>query len=144
MYTFVTTPGIEKIITGQIYPGVRTKIDTELALHRHLLPRIENGEKTMTVRYGRDRIRVPAGPELPLVLTSQSPWLVADKEAHGTIRIPRFTVKRFGELTIQDAQRDGYATIAELTDAIRRIYEPLHKAPVLDDEWVSIYELKLP
>lgn len=143
MYTFITTPGIEKIITGQIYPGVRTKIDTELALHRHLLGGIESGEKTTTVRYGRDRIRVPAGPELPLFLTSPSPWLTADKEPHGTIRIPRFTVKRFGELTDNDARRDGYATLAELKDAIRRIYEPLYNAPVLDDEWVSIYELKL-
>jgi len=139
IYTFINTPGVDMIVE-QVYGDVKVRLDPLLMLYEDLLPRVLAGKKTTTVRYGGDRIRVPAMQEVPLYLTRRND--AAYKQPHGKIVIPGFTIKKFSQLDEKDAMRDGYTTAQDLKDAIARIYEPI-AGPVDPNAWVSIYDIKI-
>ncbi len=139
IYTFVNTPGVDMIVE-QVYDDVKVRLDPLLMFYEDLLPNVLAGKKTTTVRYGGDRIRVPAMQEVPLYLTRRDDS--AYKQPHGKIAIARFTIKKFSQLDEKDAQRDGYATAQELKEVITRIYEPI-TGPVDPNAWVSIYDIKI-
>lgn len=141
-YSFVTQPHIAYIVTGQIFPGTQVKEDPIIFLRARDLPFLENGTTRTLVQYGGERIRVPEEPVLPLVLIE--PGNPQYPRLHWSIRVPHFAVTRFGELTSDDARSAGYRTLDELVAATKRACECSNgRSMILDEDWVSIYELRL-
>jgi len=85
-----------------------------LRLRPELLAATRSGQKQSTIRRGRRQIRTGL-----LVLESRGESLL--------VHVTGVTYKRFGELTEEDAQGDGYQNLAQLREELRSYYPKLRK-----------------
>lgn len=70
------------------FPGMKIKIDKELAFYNYLISKIESREEICTIRFRPNTIRIPGGANGIVDWIETSP---TDKNYHkqlGTIRIP--------------------------------------------------------
>ncbi len=115
--------------TGQIL-----FVRTGFPLYGEYLDWLKEGRKVTTIRFRKDAVEFPAtyAPQL---------FGTADYELTRTgekllIYVQGIEYKRFGDLTIDDALRDGFRSYDEMRTALTTIY------PSLDDEsWVTIYSI---
>ncbi len=82
------------------------------ALKPEYMPLIETGRKRSTIRSGIRRVE-PGGAAI-----------VAGKQVI-PVRLTRHVVKRFDELTEDDARTDGFDSLGALLEALRRFYPDL-------------------
>jgi carbamoyltransferase len=95
------------------------------------------GKKTTTIRYKNGAIDAPKRCVLPLYASED--FLPSASYTHkGIVSIRSFSVKHFGNLTEEDAQRDGFNNHRELVEALTTIYGVID-----DDQPVSIYGIDL-
>ena len=117
------------------FPRMKLKEDSEMMMY-------ESGaslvglSKIDTVRYKNGVIRYPSAEPIPFILTRENDKNYRKQE--GNILVPSMTVKRLGEITEEDAIRDGCRNKAELIGELVMIYEPIY-GPVSLDHLVSIY-----
>lgn len=107
----------------------RVQIRKFMLIDNTYVPKILSGKKTTTIRFGHYEAK--PGREVYLV-SRPSDTAVAKVLIRGVTR------KRVGELTNEDAKKDGFRDVRELLNALRKIYGPLDA----EDE-VSIIEFEL-
>ncbi len=98
---------------------------------------LKHGKKVTTIRYRKGAIEYPIDVVMPLYVTedySKSPR--GGKEA--SVRVRGYHVKSFGELTDNDAIRDGFKNASELHTILGRIY-----GSVSNNDPVAIYGIEL-
>ena len=124
------------LVREQLVTDFRLELrtDTELSLLDTFVPLLASGQKATTVRYAKNKIRVPQETVLGLFETK------ADDKNYkleiGSVYIPTMTVKSIGDLTQDDGKRDGFSGKEELISIIEGIY-----GKVGLDELVSIYKI---
>ncbi|MCE4617775.1 MAG: ASCH domain-containing protein [Desulfurococcales archaeon] len=100
---------------------------------RHLMIRgkfaeaILGGEKNLTIRLGIVR---PKYDEV-IIHSGGRPIAVA--------KIKNVKHTRFGELTINDAKRDGFTSLS----ALRRELSKLYNSEISDNDWVTVIEFEI-
>lgn len=93
------------------------------------------GKKVTTVRFRKGGVEIPSSVYLPLFTTTDFYWTrTREKPIYVTINAIKY--QRFGELTEEDAKRDGFANLAELGDTLQRIYPKMNR-----DDWVTVYSI---
>lgn len=98
----------------------------KIRLAREYFDKVQNGLKTTTVRAGRREVTagnakfVSSDAEIDIVITS-------------------FEYKRLGELSDDDAIRDGFLNTLQLRDALKKYYPELDEK---DDVTVIHFKLK--
>lgn len=95
-------------MTGQINPS------QVLRLRPEFFDAVRRGKKCSTIRAGRRNFK--AGP-----LTLQSDFDTL------TVQVTEVIYKKLGELTHDDAQTDGFATLEELRATLKKFYPNLHE-----------------
>ena len=82
---------------------------------------IKEGRKCTTIRYRKSAIEYPLCTEIPLYVTedfSRTPRGCQE----GVLRVNKLLIKAFGDLDHLDAKRDGFTSIEELRNVLRKIY----------------------
>jgi hypothetical protein len=83
-----------------------------------LIPPIEKGQKTTTIRLGKRLLEKDL-----LVLKS--------RKADILVRVVDIEFRRFSELNRNDALKDGFKSLRELREALKRIYPNINKASTM-------------
>ncbi|MEZ0345751.1 MAG: ASCH domain-containing protein [Infirmifilum sp.] len=106
-------------------PQVTTrKIGRILRFRLKYLEKILQGEKTTTIRKG---ILQPLHDEV---------YLESDGRIYGEARVKSLRFTKLGELTDEDAVKDGFEKREDLLNALRNIYPNIK-----DEDWVTIITL---
>jgi carbamoyltransferase len=118
--------------TGQI-----VFVRSELPLFGPYLQWLREGRKVTTIRYRPGAVELPKMHELPLYETED--YGVGDRSRPtAMVRIKSLRYQIFGELTEEDALRDGFESLGHMRTDLGKIYPKLH-----DSEWVTIYDIGL-
>ena len=86
---------------------------------------LREGRKSTTIRCQPGALELPAAVVLPVT-------------GGGSVRIRSLAIRRYEDLGEDDARRDGFASLAEMGEALTGFYP----AMALDD-WVTVYEIGL-
>ncbi len=79
---------------------------SEMELFSEYLDWVRQGKKTTTVRYRRGAIDCPTRVHLPLYATTS--YTGVDREWAGWVILRGMTLKKFGDLSLEDAVEDGF------------------------------------
>ncbi len=102
------------------------------SLYDNYINWLEEGRKVTTIRFVPDGISIPVKQILPLVRTKDFNQGSMDIETK-KIKVVGFGIKRFDDLNVVDANRDGFNNTSQLKKMLRRIY------PKMDnDSYVSV------
>jgi len=96
------------------------EIGNGICMHDRFIELLKAGKKKTTIRYSKGAIRVPCMSEVNLLETREN-----DKEYRryvGTVSIEKIVVKRFRELTGEDAQNDGFKRKDDLIKFLNETY----------------------
>jgi carbamoyltransferase len=93
------------------------------------------GRKVTTIRFRKGGVEIPNSVHLPLFTTRDFYW-TRKKEKSLDVTVKAIKYQRFGQLTEEDAERDGFKNLKELQDTLRRIYPRMN-----DNEWVTVYSI---
>ncbi|MCL5238800.1 MAG: ASCH domain-containing protein [Nitrospirae bacterium] len=119
------------------YPFTELIPRDRFQLYSDFVKWLQQGRKTTTIRFKPGGIDVPLQQVMPLWATDSFKPDASEIKI-GKVAITHFTVKRFCNLNNNDARRDGFKNLAELTSVLREIYQG-----VCDSDFVSIYTLEL-
>jgi hypothetical protein len=103
---------------------INRKLGRKLSFKAKYIDQLFNGEKTTTVRRGI------VTPRYDVV------YIESNGKIHGTARVKYVRYTKLGELTNDDAVKDGFSSKEELINALKEIYPDIGK-----DEWVTIISL---
>lgn len=118
------------------FSGYKIERDDHLTMDEEYYGWVRAGSKVSSIRYAKGAIRVPHTFRIKLMKTKiDDP---ASRSHVGFLRITKVVVKRFGELTDEDAKRDGFDEKEQLVDALQSFYD----TDIEDSEPVSIFEFK--
>lgn len=93
------------------------------------------GKKVTTIRFRKGGVEIPNSVHLPL-FTTKDFFLTRAKDKPLNVTIEAVKYQRFDQLTEEDARRDGFKSLIELRDTLKRIY------PRMDsDDWVTVYSI---
>ncbi len=109
---------------------------SEMDLYSEYVQWLERGSKTTTVRYRRGAIDCPQRYQLSLYATKNHG--THGRRPAGQILLQKMIIKRFGELTTEDAIKDGFSSVTEFIQALQDIY-----GAIKPSEFVTIYTIKL-
>lgn len=127
----------ECIRSVQRATGAVVFVRSELPLYGPYLDWLREGRKVTTIRFRRGGVELPSFSELPLFETAD--YGVGDRSTPTAIvRIERLRYQIFGELTEDDAKRDGFESLAHLHTDLKKIYPALG-----NEDWVTIYDIGL-
>lgn len=116
------------------FPDHDLDVRERIPLYRDYVELLLDGDKTTTVRYEAGHVDVPSLKHLPLVATSPE----SDEEATlGQVEVTAVEVKPFGDLTGEDAERDGFDSLQELIGGLTDIY-----GDIPDDHPITIYTIE--
>ncbi len=104
------------------FPGMKIKIDKELAFYDYLTSKIESREEICTVRFRLNTIRIPGGANGIVDWIETNP---KDENYHkqlGTIRIPLVVVADLRSFPEGLALLDEYSSKKEMIKDIQKIY----------------------
>ncbi|WP_245612395.1 ASCH domain-containing protein [Palaeococcus ferrophilus] len=107
----------------------RVQIRKFMLVDSAYVPKILSGKKTTTIRFGD----YEAKPGRDVYVVSRP-----SDTAVAKVLIRGVTKKRVGELTNEDARKDGFRDVKELLNALTRIYGPLDA-----EDKVSVIEFEL-
>lgn len=117
------------------FPGFKLRPHTRLLIAEEGMRLFEEGKQKATVRYEKGTIRYPAANRIPLVESSfEDPSHRKDK---GMVEITKVSVKKFKDLTDEDALAMGYYSIQKLKAVLKKAF-----GPIRNEEFVSLYYFK--
>ena len=102
---------------------------------------LQQGKKVTTIRYRKGGVEIPISIRLPLFATKDF-FITRMSDEPITVEVKGMKYAKFGELTEEDAKRDGFQDLRELREQLIKIYPSL-----VDDDWVTVYSInpvKLP
>jgi uncharacterized protein YhfF len=114
-----------------LYPGVPHSRRHNFGLLREYCDWILLGRKTTTVRYTSGCIDLPRQSVLEVIARPRG-------ETVYVVEIKQMRVLPFGNLSHEDAIRDGFSSVDELKAALRRFY-----GSILDLSPMTVYDVKL-
>ena len=97
---------------------------------------VKEGKKHTTIRYRRGSIDYPADISLPMLATDDFGQQYI--KMVGRAIIQRVEVKKFGQLTQDNAYGDGFSSLNELKNILQKIYGKIE-----EEEFVTIYSFRL-
>jgi hypothetical protein len=109
----------------------------DFPLYGKYLEWLREGEKSTTIRFRKGGVELPKKAVLPLFETSDFSVGQRDQAA-AMVRIRWIRYQRFGELTAEDASKDGFRSLDEMLAAFKEIYPNLRPK-----DWVTIYGISL-
>ncbi|HUA27376.1 MAG TPA: carbamoyltransferase C-terminal domain-containing protein [Streptosporangiaceae bacterium] len=112
-------------------------VRTELPLYGEFLAWLREGRKVTTIRLRKGAVEVPSNSVLPLFETAD---FGPGDRSHPTefVKVSALRYHRFGELTEQDALRDGFKSYKDMRNTLKKIYPQID-----DDDWVTVYDISL-
>jgi len=96
------------------------EIGNGICMHDRFIGLLNSGRKKTSIRYSKGAIRVPCMSEANLLETREN-----DKDHRkyvGTVSIEKIVVKRFRELTEEDALNDGFRRKDDLIRFLNETY----------------------
>jgi carbamoyltransferase len=112
-------------------------VRTQFPLYGEYLDWMRQGQKHTTIRFRREAVEIPFSSRLPLFETSDyGPGDRTHPAEHVQINGVRY--HRFGELTVEDANKDGFRDLAHMRHDLTKIYPSLQ-----DTDWVTVYDIEL-
>lgn len=91
----------------------------EVKFRKEYYPLIRDGKKTQTLRLARKRLDVQEGDIVTAVFPGMNETL--------TLKILRIGYKQFKSITLDDALREGYESLADLKNELLKIYPLINK-----------------
>ncbi len=98
---------------------------------------IFSSKKSSTIRYSRGAVEYPSAQELPLYIVGDHREKT-DPTCIGALHIGAVRYKTLAELSEHDAHKDGFASKAELVEALHAFYGDIRSNDVL-----SVFEFTL-
>ncbi|HUY52527.1 MAG TPA: carbamoyltransferase C-terminal domain-containing protein [Streptosporangiaceae bacterium] len=112
-------------------------VRTELPLYGEYLEWLREGRKVTTIRLRKGAVEVPFSSVLPLFETAD--FGPGDRSRPTEyVRVSALRYHRFGELSPDDAKRDGFRSFQDMRAALTEIYPY-----IADDDWVTVYDISL-
>jgi carbamoyltransferase len=130
-------PSRQVIIRVQRETSAVVFVRHDFPLYGPYLEWLRQGRKVTTIRYRKRGVEVPRQAELPLFET-QDYGVGERSNPAATVRVKSIRYQRFGELTADDAMRDGFESLSHMLDDFKRIYPKLRA-----DDWVTMYGIEL-
>lgn len=136
------------VVVARMRPHVRIRqiqaltdcvvfVRTELPLYGEFLKWLRQGRKVTTIRLRKGAVEVPFSSVLPLYETSDfGPGDRSRPTEH--VNVSGLRYHRFGELSQNDALRDGFTSFADMRKTLGEIYPH-----ITDDDWVTVYDISL-
>ncbi|MGV8938650.1 MAG: ASCH domain-containing protein [Allorhizobium sp.] len=119
------------------FPGLSAVERHRFVMVADLAKLIFTSEKSSTIRYTKGVVEYPSAQELPLFVVGDHREQV-QPTCVGALQIGAVRYKTLAELDEHDARKDGFATKAELVDALRRFYGDIPAHDIL-----SVFEFTL-
>lgn len=98
---------------------------------------IFSAKKSSTIRFSKGAVEYPSAQELPLFVVGDHREKAAPT-CIGALHIGAVCYKTLAELNETDAHKDGFASKADLVDALKRFYGDIQSSDVL-----SVFEFTL-
>jgi carbamoyltransferase len=112
-------------------------VRTELPLYGEFLQWLREGRKVTTIRLRKGAVEVPFSSVLPLYETAD--FGPGDRSRPTEfVKVSALRYQRFGELSPQDAVRDGFRSFEDMRKTLGEIYPQ-----ITDDDWVTVYDISL-
>lgn len=112
-------------------------VRTELPLYGEYLNWLREGRKVTTIRLRKGAVEVPFSSILPLFETVD--FGPGDRSRPTEyVKISALRYHRWGELSADDAMRDGFESIGDMRSALTKIYPQ-----ITDEDWVTVYDISL-
>ena len=102
------------------------------SLYDNYINWLEEGRKVTTIRFIPNGLSIPIKQILPLIRTRNFKQDSMDFESNN-IKVLGFGIKKFYDLNLIDAKRDGFNKTSQLKTMLRRIYPKM-----TEDSYVSI------
>lgn len=123
----------------QDYPNMNVAFRRVFGLQAEYWDWILTRRKTTTIRYRPGALDIPLEFKLPVDLATPNPASLQKTQYNvAELSIKSIEIKHFGELTVDDAIRDGFKDLQELKSALCKFY-----GPVQPNELVTIYQIFL-
>lgn len=116
------------------FPGHELSFRSYIALYVEYLSLLRDSKKRTTVRYVKSGIDVPTSCNLEVVRSN--PIDSNDRAKVGWVRVDSMCIKRWRDFDTNDAQADGFGSLADLKSALRQIY-----GDITDNEYLTIYHI---
>jgi carbamoyltransferase len=120
--------------------GMVVFVRHDFPLYGAYLDWLREGRKGTTIRFRKGGVEIPKMAELPLFETpdfgaAQREPVVAQREpVAAMVRIQSIRYQRFGQLTTEDANKDGFKSIDDMLTAFKQIYPSLR-----NEDWITKY-----
>jgi carbamoyltransferase len=113
-------------------------VRTTLPLYDKYLEWLRAGRKETTIRFRPGAIEIPFSSVLPLFKTPD--YNAPEDKTTPTeyVQVSAIQYRRFGDLTANDAVRDGFEDLDHMRRDLTTIYPSL-----TDTDWVTVYEISL-
>ncbi len=109
----------------------------DFPLYERYLEWLRQGRKVTTIRYRPNGVEIPREAELALFKTRD--YGPGDRhKPTGRVRVKSIRYQRFGELTAEDARRDGFSSLEDMRNNFQEIYPKLQST-----DWITLYEIHL-
>src|SRR5262249_37881972 len=93
--------------------------------------------KVTTIRLRKGAVEVPFRPVLPLFETSD--FGPGDRsQPTEYVKVSALRYHRWGDLSSEDAKRDGFRSLADMRRALTKIYPQ-----ITSKDWVTVYDISL-
>lgn len=134
----------ENLVPAQLKAYLSYEFPELDAVERHrfvmvaeLADLIFSSKKSSTIRYSKGAVEYPSAQELPLYVVGDYRQK-ADPTCIGALCIGAVRYKTLDELSEHDAHKDGFASKAELVEALHTFYGDISSTDVL-----SVFEFTL-
>lgn len=107
-----------------------SEIQEKIKFKKEYYPLIRDGVKTQTLRLARKRLDVREDDFVVAVFPGLDETLL--------IKITKVGYKQFKSLTLDDAKRDGFDSLADLKNELLKIYPTINKWDRLYYYWFEV------
>lgn len=112
-------------------------VRTELPLYGEYLNWVREGRKVTTIRLRKGAVEVPFSSVLPLFETAD--FGPGDRSRPTEyVKVSALRYHRWGDLSADDAKRDGFKSYEDMRQALTKIYPH-----ITDEDWVTVYDISL-
>jgi carbamoyltransferase len=112
-------------------------VRTELPLYGEYLNWVREGRKVTTIRLRKGAVEVPFSSVLPLFETAD--FGPGDRSRPTEyVKVSALRYHRWGDLSADDAMRDGFRSYGDMREALTAIYPH-----IADEDWVTVYDISL-
>ncbi len=116
------------------FPNWKIKVDKNINIYAETIDKIANRRKTISIRYVPGEIRIPVASWLPCFKKRR---YYNKRSYHSIMEVSSLVIKRFDELTDNDAVKDGLVDKQTLVSILKDMN------PEIDsNELLSIYKIR--